>query len=306
MSVIGYAPKLLWTLYDFGVPVKNLSQYIHITTFYNTWPKTRHYPYFIFGDTSFASPASLAGGWRNAITLLVRRNLDEVWQVIRQTLQVSVWLIPINCFLRSRLWTDRLTRRLLIVFGIAVLGYMSFFMLGLGEAKNPRYWLVPITLILAMGVASVFYWFVCHFIPWWRKQHYDRTDRQRAVLSSVATVLILGMVIASYPLPVWPSDSPPPISRVMGLKLEASTSKTERVLLDTNSAMYYWSLYPDRSVVAFPSIYISILPSDAVDELLRVYDVHWVLLSDDGAAKHLVQLGFREVNRAGEETILYR
>jgi hypothetical protein len=46
-SVLGYAPKILWTLYDFGVPVKNLSQYIHITTFYNTWPKTRHYPYFI-------------------------------------------------------------------------------------------------------------------------------------------------------------------------------------------------------------------------------------------------------------------
>jgi hypothetical protein len=271
--------------------------------FHYNWPEQLH---FIFGDTSYNSPVILAGGVHNAVTLLVQRDIDEIWQIIRQTLQVSAWLVPICCFIRSCVWTNRLTRRLLVVFGIAVLGYMSFFMLGLGEAKNPRYWLVPITLILATGVASVFYWFICHFIPWWHKQHYDRIDRQRAILSSVATVLILAMVIASYPLPVWPSDPQLPVSKDMGLKLEELTSKTERVLLDTNSAMYYWSFYPDRSVVAFPSIYISILPPYAIDELLRVYDIHWVLLSDDGAAKHLVQLGFREVDREGKEAILYR
>ena len=305
MTIAGFAPKLIWTLYDFGVPVKNLSQYIHISTFFNTWPKTRHYPYFVFDDASYASPIALAGGWREAITLLVQRTATEFLLVIGQTSQVIVWFLPIILFVRTRLWAKPVVRRLVIIFCVTILGYTSFFMLGLGEAKNPRYWFVPITLVLATGVASCFYWLVCHVIPWWRGD--KKTGWRRAALNSVAIVLVLELMIAIYPPMIWPADPKPLLSPDMALKLEESTGKTERVLLDTPSAIYYWSVYPDRSVVAFPTVYVTILPSEAIDKLLNVYDVHWALLSDDDEAVHrLMQLGFKTINQTGKEIILNR
>jgi hypothetical protein len=95
-----------------------------------------------------------------------------------------------------------------------------------------------------------------------------------------------------------------PLAPAEAALLDQATPQEAGVLLGTAEGIYFWSLHPERKVVAFDERYFQILTPSQVSELVSIYHIGGLLLGDPLAISRLTALGFQEEGTAGREVLL--
>lgn len=305
LAVVGFAVafvvpvgmKLLWSRVETGAFLPNPSPHYWRALYYGQPPVDGHYPFHLFDDDTYRSRLELAGGPLEVVAKTVR---GPVWQLVQAhdaLLFAWVWLVPALVAAR-RGWSGA-QHRLLLVTLVAVGGYSAAFGAGFGEAIHLRYWLLPVTLAVALGVAGA--------ARLARSVLEQGRDVRRLTLGGAVALVFLAalatrlVAVGSVRL----TPDVPPHSEVATDLVAARLDSRSAVLFELWGGMDYWSLHPGSRVVAFPVHHLAALRPHEVKRLVETYDVRLTLLSEPAAIEAVRRAGFETVARTsiGEELL---
>ncbi|MEA2641255.1 MAG: hypothetical protein QOF51_2649 [Chloroflexota bacterium] len=295
-AVMITAPRLIWERIDLGTVLSNPSQYWMLAHYFGRGPVGEHYPFFLFGDPSYQSRLALAGGPRAAIGMLLSRSTP---QIIELVWGMALSLLPFIGAIVARDHAIPLNQRakeIIVCLLVATVVLLVFFACALGDASQQRYWIVPITLLVVSGIhllsvrvrltigrrSPLFKWKCvglgfAMFLLW------------------LPSVIVYGRAAIGVYSPLAPAEA---------ALLDQATPQEAGVLLGTAEGIYFWSLHPERKVVAFDERYFQILTPSQVSELVSIYHIGGLLLGDPLAISRLTALGFQEEGTAGREVLL--
>jgi hypothetical protein len=208
-----------------------------------------------------------------------------------------IWLVP--ALVAARKGWPVAQHRALVVTLVAVAGYSCAFGLGFGEAIHLRYWLLPVTLAVALGVDGS---------ARLARSALERGHDVRRLTLGGAVALVFLAVLASRLVAVGAvklTPDVPPHSEVAMDLVAARLDSRSAVLLELWGGMDFWSLHPGSRVVAFPVHHLAALRPHEVRRLVETYDVRLTLLSEPAAIEAVRRAGFETVARTslGEELL---
>ncbi len=158
LAVVGFAvafavpagAKLLWSRVETGAFLPNPSPHYWRALYYGQPPVDGHYPFHLFDDDSYRSRLELAGGPLEVIANTVKGPIRQL--VSAHDTLLFAWVFVVPALVAARQGWSVVHHRLLVVLLVAVGGYSAAFALGFGEAIHLRYWLLPVSLAVALGV----------------------------------------------------------------------------------------------------------------------------------------------------------
>ncbi|MBI3977519.1 MAG: hypothetical protein HY331_04960 [Chloroflexi bacterium] len=292
-------PKPAWSYIDLGATTGNLSQYSIAANYFGTPPVDEHYPFFLHGDGSYRSRIDLAGGVLPALGKVLRSPSSDLRRALGDLSFAWLWLVPIALPSSRVVHWSGAHCRLSLTLLVSALAYSSFFWLGMGEATQMRYWIVPVTLAAVLAVNQVFGLLAAP--PW-------QASRPRIVLGVLALVFFL-VFFHLRPAELilnLRGELPQPVSDAVAQRLSAELPGDQAVLIETARSFYYWSLHPEDRVVALPAKQLVRLGDEAVERLFDTYRVGYALYSDGEAIARLKTRGFAEIDRVGDQALLKR
>lgn len=305
LAVVGFAvafavpvgAKLLWSRAETGAFLPNPSPHYWRALYYGQPPVDGHYPFHLFDDDSYRSRLELAGGTLEVIAKTVRGPVRQLVSAHDTLLFAWIWLVP--ALIAARQGWSVVRHRLLVVLLAAVGGYSAAFAAGYGEAIHLRYWLLPVTLAVALGVDGS---------ARLARSALERGHDVRRLMLGGAVALVFLAVLASRLVAVGAvklTPDVPPHSEVAMDMVAARLDSRSAVLLELWGGMDYWSLHPGSRVVAFPVHHLAALRPHEVRRLVETYDVRLTLLSEPAAIEAVRRAGFETVARTslGEELL---
>jgi hypothetical protein len=296
-------PRFVWSMADFGTLLANPIQYWMIAHFYGTgYFAPEHYPYFLSGNTQYTSRVAMAGGVSEAIALTVT---GPLWQTFRVLLSFGfLWVgLAVLWFTSRRLslpW-HATHRRLLIAFVVSTVAFSVLFGLGLGDAEQIRYWLVPVTLGLLLIVAQASSVLA---------EVSRRSGARMASLCGCLAVLLVAAMIEPVELTpvVEPRNdySTPPLSTEIMREVDGRLRDGDAVLMDIPEGIYFWSMYPEARVVTYLAKWLRQSGPLATAPLIAHYNVQYaVYRADSPGVTILREIGFDQIATTRDE-ILFR
>ncbi len=284
------APKIVWDIHDLGGWLANPIQY---------WMKAWYFgsrtgcldcfkPFFLFDDASYRSIWTLSGGTGGVVRNLATRSIPDALRALVSLGFAWWWIAP-----RIReAWVCKEARPRVYAEAallVALPAYACFFGLALGEGIQFRYWVAPVTLALAVGVASL--------------------ERQRRNGSPTwrGWIALAGFAAVAIALQANPASgdilerayrrAPLPIGLVQSLS--ASVSQDCSVMLPTTEGFYFWGERPECNVAIFWPPCLKGLDDAQAQRLFDLYRVQWVCFHNDDALRDLLlRWGFRDRDRS--------
>jgi len=281
--------KLLWSWAETGAFFPNPSPHYWRSLYYGQPPVDGHYPFHLFDDDTYRSRLELAGGPLEVVVKTVQGPVRQLASAHDALLFAWVWLVPALVAAR-RGWSEA-QHRVLAVTLVGVGGYSAVFAVGFGEASHLRYWLLPVTLAVALGVAGA-----ARLV---RGAFVFPADARRLALGA-ATALLFVAVLASRLVAVGAVRLTPEVPPHSEAAMDAVATRLESpgaAMLELWGGMYFWSLHPECRVVSFPVHHLASLGPREVSRLVRTYDIRLALLREPAAAEALRRAGFSPLAR---------
>jgi hypothetical protein len=294
-------PRFLWSFVDHGRFLQNPAPHWIVAHYFGrAYPSPEHFPYFLTGDTRYLSRVEMAGGPWRALSLLVHGPMRETFFVVLSL--AAVWSGLAVTWLLSRRagipWRP-VHARILGAFAVWLGFFALFFGLGFGEARQIRYWLVPITLAGVLIVARLAETLPALGVPRGR-----RTIAWLLVSAVLLLIVNAGTVrkVLERGLIVTPD---PPVTEAMSRAVSERVASSGSVIMEVRPGIFYWSNHPEDRVVAFPLGLFRKIGPEQTRRFLDQFEARFVVCDADGPGRRILEdLGFSESLRSNNEVLL--
>lgn len=302
-------PRLLWskaelgdylanpirhwvTIFNFGLPLGN--ERLTLNTPSDRLDTRLEYPFFLYDDQSYQSRIAVAGSIERMLSNWGHRPVNFMVIIFITLGIVASPLFMLRLTNRQRPMLPA-AREVALVFLISVGAYMAFFVVGLGEALQLRYWIVPITLLLLLLIHEAHLTFATA----------ERRWSSNAVVMVVILVTMLpfyalshlGFLLNSFDTRYFPFYEPG--WEVMAYA-NANLRPGEAVSAHLGDGTYYWSLYPqDRVATVAPNLW-QYLPTEDLRRFFDLHRIRFIFVARELSTDGLRAAGMVERFRAAE------